>query len=172
MQGHIHKRVHTCKNGRTSTFWYVIVDLPRGVDGKRRQKWHGGFKTRKAAEAIRARLVHELSTGFYVEPSTMLVEEWLIDHWLPVVQTRVKPTTFNAYRSCITHHIVPDLGGIQLGRLTSQQINGLYQRLLVDGHVRTGGELKPASVLNVHVVLRKALADAVDAGLIARNVAE
>ena len=172
MQGHIHKRVHTCENGRTSTLWYVIVDLPRGVDGKRRQKWHGGFKTRKAAEAIRARLVHELSTGFYVEPSTMLLEEWLIDHWLPVVQTRVKPTTFNAYRSCITHHIVPSLGGIQLGRLTSQQINGLYQRLLVEGHVRTGGPLKPASVLNVHVVIRKGLADAVDAGLIARNVAE
>jgi len=172
VQGHIHKRVHICKNGRRSTLWYVIVDLPRGSDGKRRQKWHGGFKTRKAAEAIRARLVHELSTGFYVEPSSMLFQEWLIDYWLPVVQTRVKPTTFHAYRSCIKHHIVPNLGGIQLGRLTSQQINGLYQRLLLDGHVKTGGALSPASVLNIHVVIRKAMADAVDAGLIARNVAE
>jgi integrase len=102
----------------------------------------------------------------------MLLSEWLVDHWLPVVKTRVKPTTFNAYQSCITHHIVPNLGGIQLGRLTSQQLNGLYQRLLVEGHGRTGGALKPASVLNVHVVIRKALADGMDAGLIARNVAE
>ena len=95
-----------------------------------------------------------------------------MDHWLPVVETRVKPTTLNAYRTCVTHHIVPNLGGIQLGRLTSQQINGLYQQLLVGGHVRTRGGLSPASVLNVHVVIRKALGDAVDAGLIARNVAE
>jgi integrase len=38
--------------------------------------------------------------------------------------------------------------------------------------VKTGGGLSPGSVLNVHVVLRKALADAVDAGLIAKNPAE
>ena len=69
MQGHIHKRVHTCEDGRVSTLWYVVVDLPRGADGKRRQKWHGGFRTKKAAEAVRARLVHELTTGFYVEPA-------------------------------------------------------------------------------------------------------
>ena len=50
MQGHIHKRVRTCKNGRTSVLWYVVVDLPPGADGKRRQKWLGengvgGFHT-------------------------------------------------------------------------------------------------------------------------------
>jgi integrase len=116
-----------------STLWYVVVDLPRGADGKRRQKWHGGFPTKRAAEAVRARLVHELTTGFYVEPSTMLLREWLVDHWLPVVETRVKPTTLSAYRTCVDHHIVPNLGGVQLGRLTAQQINGLYQQLLVSG---------------------------------------
>ena len=90
MQGHIHKRVRTCKNGRKRTLWYVVVDLPRGADGERRPKWHGGFQIKKAAEAVRARLVHELTTGFYVEPSRMLLSEWLIDHWLPVHKTRVK----------------------------------------------------------------------------------
>lgn len=38
MQGHIHKRMRTCKNGRKSTLWYVVVDLPRGAEGERRQK--------------------------------------------------------------------------------------------------------------------------------------
>ena len=79
MQGNIHKRVKTCKNGRVSTLWYVVVDLPRRVDGKRRQKWHGGYRTKRAAEAVRARLIHELSTGFYVEPSTMCFNEWLLE---------------------------------------------------------------------------------------------
>jgi hypothetical protein len=172
MQGHIHKRVHICDNGRVSTLWYVVVDLPRGADGKRRQKWHGGYRTKKAAEAVRARLVHEMTTGFYVEPSAMRLGEWLIDHWLPVVETRVKRTTLQAYQTCVNYHIVPALGGVQLGRLTSQMIIGLYQQLLAHGHVKTGAGLSPASVLNVHVVIRKALADAVDAGLIARNPAD
>lgn len=172
MQGHIHKRTRVTKRGRKSTLWYVVVDLPRTADGKRRQKWHGGFRSRKAAEAVRARLVHQLTTGFYVEPSTMRFDEWLLDHWLPVVATRVKPTTLRAYRSSIVHHIVPTLGGIQLRRLTPQILMNLYQELLERGHVKTGVGLAPATVRGVHVVIRKALADAVDAGLLPKNPAE
>jgi integrase len=172
MQGHIHKRVRTCKNGRKSTLWYVVVDLPRGAEGERRQKWHGGFQTKKAAEAVQARLVHELTTGFYVEPSRMLLSEWLIDHWLPVHKTRVKKTTYRAYRSAIVHHVNPRLGGVAIGKLTAQMLNGLYQQLLANGRCDGEGGLAPASVANIHVVLRKALADAEDAGLIPRNPAD
>lgn len=172
MQGHIYKRVRTCKNGRKSTLWYVVVDLPRGAEGERRQKWHGGFQTKKAAEAVRARLVHELSTGFYVEPSRMLLSEWLVDHWLPVHKTRVKKTTYRAYRSAIVHHVNPRLGGVAIGKLTAQMLNGLYQHLLADGRCDGDGGLAPATVANIHVVLRKALADAEDAGLIPRNPAD
>ena len=172
MQGHIHKRVRTCKSGRKSTLWYVVVDLPRGAEGERRQKWHGGFPTKKAAEAVRARLVHQLTTGFYVEPSSMQLSEWLVDHWLPVHQTRVKKTTLRAYRAAIKHHISPYLGGVALGKLTSQILNLLYLQLLADGRVKKEGGLAPATVNGVHVVLRKALADAEDAGLIPRNPAK
>jgi integrase len=171
MQGHIHKRVRTCKNGRKSTLWYVVVDMPRGTEGERRQKWHGGFQTKKAAEAVRARLVHELTTGFYVEPSRMLLGKWLVDHWLPVHKTRVKKTTYRAYRSAIVHHVNPRLGGVALGKLTAQMLNGLYQQLLADGRCDGEGGLAPATVSGIHVVLRKALADAEDAGLIPRNPA-
>ena len=27
MQGHIHKRVHTCTNGQQTTRWYVVVSM-------------------------------------------------------------------------------------------------------------------------------------------------
>jgi integrase len=172
MQGHIHKRVRTCNNGRKSTLWYVVVDMPCDPEGERRQKWHGGFQTKKAAEAVRARLVHELTTGFYVEPSQMLLSEWLLDHWLPVHETRVKKTTYRAYRSAIVHHVNPRLGGVAIGKLTAQMLNGLYQQLLADGRCDGEGGLAPATVSNIHVVLRKALADAEDAGLIPRNPAD
>ena len=172
MQGHIHKRVRTCQNGRKSTLWYVVVDLPRGAEGERRQKWHGGFQTKKAAEAVRARLVHQLTTGFYVEPSSMRLSEWLVDHWLPVHQTRIKKTTYRAYRTAIEHHINPSIGGVALGKLTAQMFNQLYQQLLANGMRKKAGGLAPATVHGVHVVLRKALGDAEDAGLIPRNPAK
>ena len=149
----------------------MVVDLPQGANGERRQKWHGGFQTKKAAEAIRARLVHELTTGFYVEPSRMLLSEWLVDHWLPVHKTRVKKTTYRAYRSAVVHHISPRIGGVAIGKLKPQMLNNLYQQLLADGRCDGEGGLAPATVSGVHVVLRKALADAEDAGLIPRNPA-
>lgn len=172
MRGHIYKRERICKNGRKSVLWYVVVELPRGADGKRRQKWSRGFETRKAAEAVRARLVHELNTGFYVEPSRMTLEEWVVEHWLPVAKTRVKPTTFRAYRSATRHHIGPYIGGVQLGKLTSQMLIRLYQQLLESGRVKTEGGLSPATVRGVHALLHKTLSDAVDGGLIPRNPAD
>ena len=88
MQGHIRKRVHTNKNGKTSTTWYVIIDLPRGPEGKRRQKWHGGYRTRRDAEAARAKIVHEYNTGTYVEANAITLAEWVTHHWLPTVEGR------------------------------------------------------------------------------------
>lgn len=149
-----------------------MVDLPRGADGKRRQKWHGGFETRKAADAVRARLVHELTSGYYVEPSRMTLEEWMLDHWLPVAETRVKPTTLRAYRSATRHHVVPYMGGVQLGKLTGQMLIRLYQQLLEDGRVKAEGGLSPATVRGVHALMHKTLSDAVDSGLIPRNPAD
>ena len=172
MQGHIHKRVKTCKNGRVSTLWYVVVDLPRRADGKRRQKWHGGYRTKKAAEAIRARLIHELSTGFYVEPSTMRFDEWLWDYWMPVVETRVKPSTVHSYHMVIRNHIAPELGGIPLANLKPQMFHNLYQRLLQSGNIRNGEGLAVSFVRGIHSVIRKSLNDAVDAGLLPRSPAK
>ncbi len=172
MQGHIHKRVRICNNGRVSTLWYVVIDVPRHADGKRRQKWHGGYRTKRAAPAIRARLIHELSTGYYVEPSTMRFDEWLWDYWMPVVETRVKPSTVHAYRTTIRNHIAPELGGIPLARLKPQMFNNLYQRLLQSGNMVTGEGLAISFVGSIHAVIRKALNDAVDAGLLPRSPAK
>jgi hypothetical protein len=33
MQGDIHKRIHTCKDGRQTIRWYVVVDVDRGSTG-------------------------------------------------------------------------------------------------------------------------------------------
>jgi integrase len=172
MQGHIRKRSHTTKDGSQTTNWYVVIDLPRDADGKRRQKWHGGFRTRRAAEAARAKIVYELYTGTYVEPSAVTLSEWVRGQWLPTIQSRVKPSTFDSYRRNLDLHVLPRLGSRQLRQLTASMLNRLYADLLADGHRKKEGGLSPKTVRYIHTIVHKTLADAVDADLVGINVAE
>jgi len=98
MQGHIHKRVHAGKNGNQTTRWYVVVDIGEDGEGRRRQKWHGGFRTRRDAEVARAKLVDDFHTGSYVVPDRLTFGNWVRDSWLPMTEARVKPSTFHAYK--------------------------------------------------------------------------
>ena len=106
MQGHIHKRVHTCKNGRTTTHWNVVVDVARSADGRRRrQKWHGGFRTRREVEVVRARLVSNMHAGTYVMPDRLTLGQWVSGVWLPLTAARVKPTTLHSYVRNLELHV-------------------------------------------------------------------
>lgn len=172
MQGHIRKRVHTTKSGTQSVKWYVIIDLPRDAAGKRRQKWHGGFATRKEAEAARARLVHEFNSGTYVEPTTMTLDDWVRSHWLPSIQTRVKPSTFDSYRRNMELHVLPALGQRQLRQITPTMLDRLYGDLSAAGHRHRPGGLSPTTIRYIHTIIHKTLSDAADAGILALNVAE
>src|SRR6266508_3818536 len=62
------------------------------------------------------------------------------------------------------------LGHVRLQDLRPLDIEELYAALLVDGH-RQGGGLSPKTVRNVHIALRRSLADAERFGLVHRNVA-
>ncbi len=172
MQGHIRKRIHTTKDGRHTTTWYVVIDLSRDADGKRPQKWDGGFRTRKEAEAARSKIVHEFNTGTYVEPSAVTLSEWVHDQWLPTIQSRVKPSTFDSYRGNLELHVLPRLGSRQLRQLTPTMLNRLYADLLADGNRTKAGGLSPKTVRYIHTIVHKALADAVDADMVGVNVAE
>lgn len=61
MRGHIHKRVRRNAAGKETVRWYVVVDVGIDAAGKRKQKWHGGFDTRREAEVQRAKIVNDLT---------------------------------------------------------------------------------------------------------------
>lgn len=173
MQGHIRKRTHRTKDGRESVKWYVVVELGRADDGRRRQKWHGGYRTRKDAEVARAKLVGELHAGTYREPSRLTLREWVEDTWLPTIRTQLKPSTFDSYQRNITQHVLPRLGCHKLSEITPPSLSMLYAELLESGRRSgSGGGLSPKTVRYIHTIAHKALADAVDAGVLAVNVAE
>jgi len=172
MQGHIRKRTHTTKAGKETVNWYVVVDLGRDAKGKRRQKWHGGFRTRKEAEVARTKIVGDLHDGTYTEPTRLTLREWVEDKWLPTVETQVKPSTFESYRRNMRHHVLPTLGGRSIRDIGPGQLNSLYADLLANGRRNGPGGLSAKTVRYIHTILHKALADALDAGLVASNAAE
>ena len=161
MKGHIRRR------GKKS--WAVILDLGRDAIGKRKQKWHTVRGTKKDAEAVLARLVHELGTGEYVEPSKMLVREYL-ERWLKdYAGQSVSPKTLERYRQIIDGNITPAIGGYGLSKLKPLHIQSFYTEALTSGRKDGKGGLSAQTVLHFHRILHRAMGQAVKWQLLARN---
>ena len=82
--------------------WAIIVDLPPGPDGKRRQKWITFHGSKKDAEKERVRIVNELNNGKYNEPSSQTVQEYLLQWENIYVIPNVEESTADSYHSYIT----------------------------------------------------------------------
>lgn len=133
----------------------------------RRQRWHGPYSTLKEAKEARAELAESLRTDSYVAPAALTLGKYLQDQWLPAMSLR--PSTLDSYRSMIERHILPTLGSVRLQNVDAPRLNALYRELAPGESDRKG--LSPKSIRNVHVVLHKALGDAVKWNMIVRNPA-
>jgi integrase len=162
-------RGHVRRHGRG---WAVVIELPRGEDGRRRHKWHSGFANRRDAERARADFVSQLGKGQYVEPSRQSVRDYLLETWLPAKEVTLKPTSLTAYRVHVNQHIVPYLGALPIQSVTGASLNSLYASLLSADRPSGKGALAPGSVRKVHAVIHKALQDAVRWKLLLSNPAD
>lgn len=137
--------------------WAASISLPGGkrkvVYGKTRAE-----AARKLSSAIRDRdkglpLVGEReSLGAY------------LTRWLETARPTIRERSFDRYEEVVRLHVAPTLGKVPLARLTPAQLQGLYSKKLGEG-------MAPASVVKMHVVIRRALAQAERWGVVARNVA-
>jgi integrase len=172
MRGHIHKRQWKGRGGKVQTLWYAVVDVGAGDAGKRKQKWHGGFKTRREAEQALTEIVQSLEKQTYVPPQRLTLTEFFRHEWLPMMRTQVKASTLDSYRRNLENHVLPVLGGVPLQQLSPGHLNNLYRDLLGGGRRNgAGGGLSAKTVRNIHGALSKLLTDAADRGLVSRNVA-
>ncbi|HVF05171.1 MAG TPA: tyrosine-type recombinase/integrase [Frankiaceae bacterium] len=152
--------------------FHAVLDLPRGADGKRKQKWLSGYPTRREAEAALAHALNEVHTGRYVEPTAMTVRQFLCDEWLPASAARVRATTLRGYRQLIDSYAVPAVGDVPLADVTPVVLTKLYGRLLTSGRANGKGGLSARTVRFLHTVLRRAFADAVRWRYLAANPAD
>jgi len=164
MKGHVRKR------GTQS--WAVVFDLGRDENGKRKQKWFSVKGTKRDAEREMARLVHELNTGSYIEPSRMSVGEYL-DRWLADhAKQTVSGKTFERYAEIVSKNLKPGLGHIHLEKLRPLDIQRFHAEALRSGRRDGKGGLSAQTVLHFHRVLRSALHQAMKWQMILRNPAD
>ncbi len=148
--------------------WSVIVDAgPDPVTGKRRQRWHGGHRTKRDAEAALAEIVGSVNKGAYVPKSRQTLAEFASD-WLAAVEPTLRPATAYSYGRNLRLHVLPYLGSTPLAGIDAGALNGLYAALLAGGRKDSeGGGLSPRSVRYVHTIAHRLFKDAVRWGRLA-----
>src|SRR5690349_20112335 len=87
-----------CIKKRSESSWTIIIDAGKHPEtGKRQQKWISVQGSKRDAEAELARLLNEVNTGAFVEPSKLTVGEFL-DQWLTnYAENRVGAKTLDRY---------------------------------------------------------------------------
>lgn len=162
MQGRVIKR------GKT---WSYVVDVGRNDAGKRRQKWKGGFRTKRDAQRALAELLGKVEDGSWFDASAKTVEAFLED-WLRLVSPRLRPTTSASYGEVIHGWVVPRIGSVVLTAVSPMTLMTLYAQLTESGRRDGKGGLSASSVTYCHRILKQALGNAVQWGLLQRNPAD
>jgi integrase len=148
------------RRGKTWTaYWYTET-----VDG-RKQHTKGGFTMRKDAQVFLTDAMSAIGSGSFAEPVKVRFGEYLIEQWLPTRELQLRPSTYSSYEVMINKHVLPELGGVKIQQMTANHLDRFYAKLSKSG-------LSPKTVHNVHVMLHKALHDAVRKSLLPRNPAE
>ena len=152
--------------------WTVQIYL--GIDpktGKKRYYSEAVKGTKAKAERRKTELLHQVDTNSFVEPSALTVGEYL-EKWLrESVKGRVKNRTYEGYEGNVRRYLVPRLGAIPLGKLTTQHVQVMESELLEGGGLK-GKPLSAQTVLQAHRVLTKALNDTATLNIDKPNVAQ
>jgi integrase len=153
------------RRGRDS--WELRVYLGRGPDGTK-ERWatrtvHGS--RRYATEQLGA-LVEEASAT-RVHAGTFAD---LLHRWFDTASPSWSASTVRETRSLIRCHLAPHLGHVAVARLTTEDIDDFYADLLRHGGP-DGRPLASGTVHRIHVVVHRALAQALRWGWIWINPA-
>lgn len=138
------------------------VDLGRR-DGRRyRRTFYGGTR-REVRDKLDA-AIHQKKTGGLPTAGRQTVGQFLTAWLEEVAKPRLRPSTYRSYSDLIRLHVIPDLGHIRLERLSAQDVQRMMNAKLEDG-------LSPRRVQYIRAVMRAALNQAVNWGLVPRNAA-
>jgi len=142
------------------------ISLGKNEETGKYDSYYETFHGSKPEAAKRLRqMLTERDKGTFIKPGKDTMGEylktWLDDYCKP----SLAKNTFDLYSIMCEKHIKPTLGNIVVVDLKPQHLQHLYSDKMASG-------LSNRTVQIIHVVLHKALKNAVKVGLLSRNVAE
>jgi len=163
---------------RGDGMWCVSVELPEGLDGKRRRKVICRKDKGKVIEELRA-AKKELEKLGNLETSGVRLDKWA-EHWLDrIAPKEIKPRTLAGYKTVISGYVLPVLGRKTLGKISAQDVRRLHDVMAAtpkDPKLRDGRELDEGTVmlsstyvLLAHNALSVMLGAAMNEGKISAN---
>lgn len=123
---------------------------------------HTGKSRREAQEWLK-QITLRVDDGLTYAYSRVTVEDYLSE-WLIGKQSTVKPGSWVQYEQVSRAYITPWIGRIKLTELRTDQIQSMYNRLLMQN-------VGVFAVRKCHTVLHSALQQALRAGILSRNPA-
>ncbi|MHB8334201.1 MAG: site-specific integrase [Acidimicrobiales bacterium] len=149
---------------KSTNVWEVRFETGRDpLTGRRRQKSRIVHGRKSEAQKVLNALVVEADAGAHVGTSTTF--EQLCQRWLDLTENDLSPTTLRTYRNLLDHRILPALGAKLAHNIRTVDLDRLYLGLTNE----VG--LAPATVRQIHAVIRRALRQGVRWGLISTNPA-
>ena len=152
--------------------WAAVVT--NGVDpktGKAKRKFYYGKTRSEVADKLRE-AQNQQAAGGITDPGKITVGEWL-NLWLEnYVRPNIRQSTYESYRIQIDSHIIPNLGGILLKKLTTTNIQMFFKDMLENGNqIRVknketdemepkGGGLSPSTLVCIRNILKAAMEQA------------
>ncbi len=137
----------------------------RGIDGKERSRT---FRTRREAESYERAQRTSMEHGLWVDPrgGKVTLASWTAEWERTVVHLRA--STRRIYDVNLRRHILPELGQVELAKLTPSVLRAWLSGLTVKAGAH-GGVLSPASVAQIYRTLNRVLVAAVENELLGRN---
>lgn len=166
MDGSIHERMNS-KGKKVYDVMYRVID-PK--TGKKKQVIKRGFAKRGDAQLFITSTLIDIRDNKYVEPKKITVASLMEEWFEKQVKNKLAVNTVNGYRVNIYKHIIPNIGGLQLKRLTTNDVQDFYDSVIETEDNKNG--LSAKSVLYIHRNLKKALSYAIKQRYIPFNPAD
>ena len=135
-------------------------------------------KTQAEAKAKLKAAIEEAKGLDAAKSGRYTVGQWMEVWFEHYAKVKVRPSSHQTYRGYIDNHIKPNIGKIQLEKLTSLDLQKFYKKLLEKGRVdriesrKQSNGLSAKTVRNIHQIISSAMKLAQEQKLIASNPAE
>jgi integrase len=157
--------------GRQRSAWGSVRRLPSGRYQARHRAdgvWRAApttFTTKRDAEAFLAATRADLERGTWLDPDAgkVRVRDYAVT-WL-VQRPNLRPRSREGYEILLRLHILPELGNVELSKLSPSRVRGWHSGLL------NSGKPGPPTVAKCYRLLHAILATAVEDELIVKNSA-